>query len=283
MGKFYEALEKAHREKNAPPSPPKKVKKPVAEVIKPPEFAQPPLELLVLERPGSEIAEQFRFLRSLITRPPDGQVPRTILITSVLPQEGKTFVATNLAATIALGLDEYVLLVDADLRKPQIHRYFGLEMMDKGLSTHLNGLTPLEEVLMKTPVEKLTILPGDSQARNPAELLSSEKMKALIAEVKDRYADRLVIFDSTPLNVAPETYVIANEVDAVILVVRRGQTPRQAVQVALEKIAKEKIMGVVFNGYHRRVRKQSMYVKNYSGYGYGYGYGYGKAYKPQDK
>ena len=274
MGKIYEALERAHRESDFTPSPAAQ-----EDQISMP--ADIPSELAVLERPGSSLAEQFRFLRSLVIRPMSGKAPRTILIASVEPQEGKTFVSANLAATIAQGLDEYVLLVDADLRKPNIHTFFGITGIKRGLAAFLKGDVPLADVLVKTSVNKLTLLPGDIEGYNPAELLSSEKMKAMISELRDRYADRLVIFDSAPLSIAPETFVTAREVEGIILVVRRGQTPRDEILQALEKIPQEKLLGVVFNGYSRMVKKQGIYVKNYSRYGYGYGYG--RAYKEQKK
>lgn len=238
-------------------------------------------ELVVLSRPGSPLAEQFRFLRTRITRPAKGRPKRTILITSALQGEGKSFVACNLAATLAQGLDEYVLLVDADLRRPRVSKLLGLESTSEGLSTYLSRGTPLEELMKKTDVEKLTVLPAGTDTINPVELLSSKRMQELIREVRDRYPDRFVIFDSPPMELAPESFVIANEVESVFFVVRRSRTPRDAVRAALERIDQEKFSGIILNGYERPAKQYKGYKGN--AYKYGYGYGYGQSYsKPKD-
>jgi len=225
-------------------------------------------KLVVLTRPGSVAAEQFRFLRSRIIRPQDGVSPKTILITSSLQGEGKTFTACNLAATIALGLDEYVLLVDADLRSPMVHNIFGLDRPEKGLSTYLSHKEPLDKLLRKTSINKLSLLPAGQETENPAELLSSRRMQSLIKEVRDRYPDRLVIFDSPPINLAPESLSLANEVDAVFLLVQRGRTSRWVAKSTIERLQKEKLQGIIFNQDTKIAG-----IKNYS-YGYGYGYSY---------
>lgn len=269
MGKIYEALERAKQSRTeipaVPPAPggrPPDI--PVADLL-PQGFSR---ELVVLDKPGSQASETFRYLRSLVVHPAEGEPPRTILVTSALSGEGKTYVASNLAVAISQGLDEYVLLVDADLRAPRIHRVFGIDNVSHGLSTHLDKQTPLEELLRKTSLPKLTILPGGNSTHRPAELLTSERMRRLIREVRDRYSDRFVIFDSTPLELTPETYVLANEVDAILFVVRRGVTPRRSVLAALEKIRREKLLGIVFNG-------DDAVMKRYKKYGYYKGYGYG--------
>ncbi len=258
MGKIYEALERAQR----------KIEPPVAP--KPESLASSghgsQSVLVTVESPGSPIAECFRFLRTSVTRPLQGQPPRTILITSPLAGDGKTFVACNLAATLSQGMDEWVLLVDGDLRKPHVHRIFGYHDCTKGLSTHLAHNVPLSELLIRTQMEKLTILPGGNSTTRPAELITSSKMRAFIAEVRDRYSDRYVLFDSTPLELAPETFALANEVDAVILVIRRGRTPRHAVERAMDRIRRDKLLGVVFNAYDKPLRAYRKYP-SYKAYG----------------
>lgn len=274
MGKIYQALEKSEQQATEPQQ--------IREVA--PFDFDPTNELVVLGRPGSAIAEQFRFLRSQILRPAEGSIPKTILITSSLQGEGKSFVASNLAATIAQSLDEYVLLVDADLRNPQVHRIFGLNGGgERGLTTHLSEGAPLQELLFKSSIGKLTILPAGLAMANPAELLASHKMKAFVAEVRDRYPDRVVIFDSPPTELAPESLVMANEVDGVFLVVRRAATPRDIVRATLEKFMHEKFMGIILNGDKNTSKLYKGYKsrrkgKN-NGYGYGYGYGYGSGSK----
>lgn len=218
-------------------------------------------QLVVIHQPDSAIAEYFRFLRSKIIHPASGNPPRTIQVTSALTGEGKSFVSSNLAAIISQGLEEHVLLIDTDMRNPTVHKIFGIDAIKEGLSVHLAENKPLSELLKKTAIDKLTILPAGNSTKIPAELLSSEKMKVLIREVRNRYPDRFVIIDSPPLELAPESFVIANEVDAVIVVVRCGKTPRHAIKKALEKIRKEKLMGVVFNGYTKALKPYGRYVQ----------------------
>jgi protein-tyrosine kinase len=273
MSKIFEALQKIEHEQNTSPT---------ATPATGPD--QVDLEtgfsdrLVVLKSPGSVAAEQFRFLRSQIVSPQEGGPHRTILITSPLQGEGKTFTASNLAVTIALGMDEHVLLVDADLRSPAMHTLFGFDLPQKGLSNHLEHNEPLEKLLLKTSINKLTLLPAGTETENPAELLSSRRMHALISQVRDRYPDRFVIFDSSPVNLAPETMTIANEVDAIFLLLLRGKTPRQVVRATMERFKNEKMLGLIFNEDLKIARS-----KQYSyGYGYGYGNSYGKESRGQD-
>ena len=224
--------------------------------------------IVVFSTPDSVLAEQFRFLRSKVVHPKGGVTPRTVLVTSAVEQEGKTFVSCNLAAALCQGIDEYVLLVDADLRNPSVHGLFHGMPHDTGLATYLEQNQPLHGLLQKTPIDKLTVLPGGDYATKPLELLSSEKMRHFIREVRNRYPDRFVIFDSSPLELAPEASIIAKEVDAVLFVVKYGTTPRQLVSSALSKLPKEKILGVVFDGYGKHLNQ---YNKYRSKYGYTYG------------
>jgi protein-tyrosine kinase len=257
MSKIFEALEKAMEEKQM---------EEVLDLV--PVFQEEPQEmeeLYALNNLDPHIAEAFRFLRSKITRPHTGIPPRCILIASALKGEGKTFVACNLAATISQSVEEYVLLIDADLRNPRVHKAFGIRSGKEGLSTYLDGRAPLPELLRKTNLDKLTILPAGNSTRIPAELLASERMRSLIREVRDRYPDRYVIIDSPPLEMTPEASDIANEVDAVILVVRHGQSPREAVKAAAKRIQKEKLLGVVYNCYKEPLR--SYYHYDYYDYG----------------
>lgn len=216
-------------------------------------------ELVALHSPGSPTAETFRFLRSKITHPPLGEPPRSILVTSSVAGEGKSFVAANLAVAIAQSVDEHVLLIDTDLRNPRIHKIFQLDQSEHGLSTYLAGEAPLEQLIQRTPLAKLSLLIAGTSAYRPTELLASDRMRHLIQEVRDRYPDRLIIFDSTPLELAPETFIIAGMVDAVVFVVRSGVTPRGAAEAALEKIRKDKLLGIVFNASKKAARTYKRY------------------------
>ncbi len=253
MGKFYQAIEKSRNQRN---------KQTPLDALK--LSVNPSTDLLVVKYPESPAAEYFRFLRSQIIYTGKREPPRTIMVTSAVSGDGKTFVSSNLAACIATGIEEHVLLLDCDLRDPNLHKVFGINAKREGLSSYLTGKSELPDLLCKTDIPKLTILPAGNSIDNPSELLSSEKMQHLISEVRDRYPDRFVILDTTPLELTPETSVLANQVDASIMVVKHGKTPRKLVKSAIERIGKEKLLGVVFNCYEQPLQK-------YNRYGYGYG------------
>jgi exopolysaccharide/PEP-CTERM locus tyrosine autokinase len=221
--------------------------------------------LIVLSDPRSFEAEQFKMLRSSLLFPHTGKPPRTIMVTSALPGEGKTFVSSNLAVSIAQGINEHVMLIDCDIRLPDLHTNFGFKEV-KGLSEYLTARVELKDLLLKTSVDKLTLLPGGTPPPNPAELIASKKMSNLIAEVRSRYKDRFIVIDSPPPSMTSETNVIAKQVDGILLVVNYGKTPREMASQLVELFGKEKILGVVFNRYERGF---------YSNYRYGK-YGYGK-------
>jgi len=251
MGKFYQAIEKSRdrKDKEAP-----------SEALQ--SSVNPCRDLLVLKYPESPAAEYFRFLRSQIMYPAQGTPPRTIMVTSAVRGDGKTFVATNLAACIAMGIEEHVLLIDCDLRDPSLYKVFGIDTKREGLSSYLTNKSDLAGLLCKTCVSKLTILSSGNSIDNPSELLSSERMLYLISEVRDRYSDRLIILDTTPLEMTPETSVLVNQVDGVLMVVHHGKTPRRLAKSAINRVEKEKLLGIVFNGYEKPMQE-------YTSYGYG--------------
>lgn len=223
--------------------------------------------LVTASDPHSPVSEQFRLLKNNILFPEKGTPPKTIMVTSASPHEGKSFVAANLAVSIAQSIDEYVLLMDCDLRSPTIHTSFGYSGKDQGLSDYLSKNVPLSSVLKKSSVNKLTILPAGQIPPNPSELLSSDQMRRLLHEVKLRYNDRYIIIDTSPPYITSETNAIARFVDGIILVIRHGKTRIKEVLDILDIYGREKVLGVVTN-----------FSKKTIGYGYGYhksGYGYG--------
>ncbi len=221
-------------------------------------------KMIVFHQPDSLPAENFKILRSQIIYPSDGKPKRTILVTSALEQEGKTFVACNLAMSIAQGLDPYCLLIDADLRRPAVHKMVGISYDKQGLADFLTSGGTLGKYLVKTGMTKLTVLPAGHIPRNPAELLTSSNMKSLLKEAKMRYEDRFIVIDSPPVNLASETRDLALSVDGVIFVIRYGKTSIEAVQEAIEKIGRHRILGIVFNGFEITPKKYSYYKKDYS-------------------
>jgi len=186
------------------------------------------------------------------------------MVSSPQPSDGKTMVAANLAVSIARGLDEHVLLVDCDLRSPKLHQSFGLDL-HQGLREYLENGNSLSQYLIKTPVEKLTLLPAGSIPVNPSELLSSERMKTLVREIKARYRDRYIIFDTPPAQFTPEGSILASMVDGVLLIARSGKTSRELLSQVANNIGRDKILGIVFNasnGGHADLRSMQGYYPN---------------------
>jgi protein-tyrosine kinase len=196
--------------------------------------------------PSSMVAEQFKRLRTYVIRPGMENSPKTILVTSSMQGEGKSMIAINLAITIAVDLNSNALIVDCDLRNPSLSRWFGFREQ-KGLSNYLLGEAQLSELLVKTSVDKLTILPGGTIRDNPVELIGSKKMKSLVADLKERYDDRYIILDSSPLLATTEPRVLSDMADGILFVIKSAATPRESVQQALKLIDKKTIIGVVLN------------------------------------
>jgi len=289
MGKIHEALEKAGRAADlkaprataAPAAKPRPLKKEL-NVVTPREEnlheETPPVArkthaidstLVTYHDPSSVEAEIFKILRTNILFPKVGKPPQSIMVTSAIPADGKSFVAANLAISIAQGIEEHVLLMDCDMRRSSIHKRFGFGHRVPGLSDYLSDKVPLESLLKKTDVDKLTILPGGPPPRNPSELLSSQAMEDLLKETTSRYKDRFIVVDSPPPQLTAETAALANYIDGIIIVIRYGTTPRQMVKDLVENIGKEKVLGVVMNGYRVPVTERYGYGK-YNRYKYNY-------------
>jgi exopolysaccharide/PEP-CTERM locus tyrosine autokinase len=218
--------------------------------------------LVSLLTPQSPIAEQFKLLRAKILSRYMARGPLTIMVTSSQPLDGKSTIASNLAVTIAQGVNEHVLLVDCDLRRPRLHQVFGLKPK-QGLREYLEEGTSVAPYLLKTAIRKLTLLPAGKPPLNPTELLSSEKMGRLVEELKGRYEDRHVIFDTTPAGIGAETSFITNMVDGVLLVIRYGQSSMKHLTEAINLIGRERIMGVVFNASNESHQKYYKYYRYY--------------------
>lgn len=265
MGKFFDALKKSEGITKEPHPSERRQKKLVnisPDVIdalrldttapEEPEETSPLFQRSMEERitsfiePRSLAAESFKILRAKILTSNSGSRPRSLMVTSPQPLDGKTTVAANLAINIARGINEHVMLVDCDLRQPSMGKLLGLHV-HKGIREYLEKGTSVAPYLVKTPVEKLTLLPAGQPPSNPSELLSSEKMRLLVEELKQRYKDRYVIFDATPAQFTAETTFLASMVDSVLLVVRSAKTARASVLEAIESIGRKRIFGIVFN------------------------------------
>lgn len=192
-----------------------------------------------------------------------------ILITSSLPGEGKTFTAINLALSIAAERDKTVLLVDADVVKPAVSRLFGVS--DRaGLIDLLEHQATFAEVLLRTDVPKLTLLPSGRRHPHATELLASEAMADLARDMSRRYPDRVIIFDSPPLLVTTQASVLATHVGQVLLVVESEFTPQYIVKEAVEMLSGCELVGCVLNK-----TTQGFGLGYYAYYGYKY-YNYGE-------
>ena len=221
--------------------------------------------LVALTDSHSPEAEQFKILRTNILFPLVGSPPRSILVTSPGPDEGKTFTAANLAISIALNVNRHVLLIDADMRRPQLHRRFGFGSVP-GLSDYLAEGRLLPSLLLKTKVDKLTLLAAGRPPDNPAELIGAERMSSLLAEVANRYPDRIVVIDAPPPALAAETGVLARQVDGILVVVRYGSTRIEDLADLVARVGEKKILGSIVN-----------YIENPASRYYGYKYaGYGR-------
>ena len=194
------------------------------------------------------------------------------MVTSATSKEGKSFVSANLAIGIAHDFHSHTLLVDCDLRNPSLAHWFGLED-GNGLSDYLRGDGNISELIKKTKVERLTLLPGGKVDDNPTELIGSRKMEALVHELRSRYHDRYVLFDSTPLLATSESEVLAKLVDGIVIVVRAGSTARETVKQAIASLEKNKILGFVLNDVQFRSSGLSSRYFGSDGYYYRYGYG----------
>ena len=221
--------------------------------------------LVALSDPHSPITEEYRKLKSkLVQLTQMGGFQNTLMITSAMAGEGKSITSLNLAITMAQEYDHTVLLVDADLRKPTLHKYLGIKPL-LGLSDVLTKGVDVGDVLVQTGIGKLVFLPSGGSLANPVELFLSKKMKDLIHELKHRYADRYIIFDTPPILPFAEVQSIATIMDGVVFVVREGHAPLNAIKEAMSLLKNTKMFGVVYNDAQVSRDRQNYYY-NYRNY-----------------
>jgi exopolysaccharide/PEP-CTERM locus tyrosine autokinase len=234
--------------------------------------------MLGLDAAHGQLAEEYRLIKRplLMNAFPEGdnsiERANLILVTSSVPGEGKTFTAVNLALSIAMERDKTVLLIDADVAKPSIAGLLGISAK-KGLIDLLQDKSiSFSDVLIKTDIPNLTLLPAGSLDHYSTELLASDAMKRLAKELSARYPDRVVIFDSPPLLAASQGAVLATLVGQVVLVIESDVTPQYIVQESISKLESCEVVGCVLN------KTKKGFGFKYYGYGYGYGvYGQQKA------
>lgn len=224
-------------------------------------------DLLTLYNPNSIASEAFKTVRtSLLLSFPEAP-PRTILVTSSRPGEGKTFVACNLAISLA-QLDKKVILVDADMRNPRIHRVWGLKN-ENGLSHYLTSDVKLADVTRASKSRGVSLITSGAKTPRPAELIASKRLERLLQDLQGEY-DHIII-DSPPLIPVADSLILAAKVNCVVMVIQGGVTPRDVVNMAKQKLAKSDAVmaGVVLNNID--LTDPYYYYRYYTNYGYGYG------------
>jgi succinoglycan biosynthesis transport protein ExoP len=204
------------------------------------------VELVTQVRPQSQMAESYRALRTSLLLSNLGSPPKVIMVTSALPQEGKTTTSINTAVVLAQK-GVRVLLIDADLRRPSIHKTLGMGPRS-GLSNVLTGSTSLEQAITRSAIlPNLFVMPAGTPPPNPAELLASMNMKEVLAKLSEEY-DHIVL-DTPPSLSVTDAVVLSPRADAVILVIRSGKTTKQALRRARDILAQvnAKVVGVLLN------------------------------------
>ncbi len=223
-------------------------------------------DLLTPQTMKSEIAEAYRSIRTAIMLSGLGTPPQCILFTSPMPQEGKSTTSANSAIVMAQQ-GKRVLLLDGDMRRPSIARKFRITANQRGLSSILAGNHTLDDCLVQAPeVPNLWILPSGPVPPHPAELISSPRLRELIAQCRSEF-DHIIV-DSPPLLSVTDSVLLSIGVDGVVLVVRSGRTTKQALRRSRELLvpANARIIGVVVNGFDIKTAEYAYY---YQSYGYG--------------
>jgi exopolysaccharide/PEP-CTERM locus tyrosine autokinase len=250
MSRIEKALSKAEREYILHDKPKRKKAAGSLSPLTVPEEVRgvraPESNLVVVNEPFSQQAEEYRKLKEALVKQTKGESLRNlIMVSSPSVADGKSVTAINLAASLAMEYDHTVLLVDADLRAPACHRYLGFQP-EFGLSDCLVNGKDIGEALIKTNIGRLAFLPAGRRIPNPGEVFASNAMKALIREMKDRYPDRYIIIDTPPVLPFAETRSLSHIVDGVLIVVREGKTSMNELGSAMRAL-QNNVLGAVYN------------------------------------
>ncbi|MFH1860266.1 MAG: CpsD/CapB family tyrosine-protein kinase [bacterium] len=222
--------------------------------------------IVTYHSPKTPISEQYRIIRTNLQRVNPEHPPRLIAVSSSIHHEGKSTTAANLAIALAQDLHKNILLVDCDMRKPNIHKLLGLRM-DGGMSDVLMRGVELDAVFKKTRVENLTVLTAGRIPSNPAELLGSHRMREMLAELKNRFD--YVIVDTPPVLAITDTGILGSLVDGIVIIVQAWRTQREALARTRSLLSNvhANVIGYILVGVEH-------FVPGYlSNYGYHYGYG----------
>ncbi|MFK3739434.1 XrtA-associated tyrosine autokinase [Massilia sp. TN1-12] len=201
----------------------------------------------------TRLLEDFRVIkrpllqRAFAERKPGDKPANLIMITSSLPGEGKTYSAINLAMSIAMELDHTVLLVDADVARPSVLRTLGLPAHRGLMDILLDDQIDMADVMLRTNVDTLSILPAGTSNPRATELLASSTMNSLLTEIANRYPDRVVIFDSPPLLLTSESRELASHMGQIVMVVEAQTTTQHAVKEALSQLKNCPNVNLIYN------------------------------------
>jgi protein-tyrosine kinase len=201
---------------------------------------------IVVEGANRDLVNSIKLIRTQIVQKMRENGWKSLAIVSPSDDEGKTFMAVNFAVSLAMEFDQTCLLVDADLRRPGVHKYFDLPAAP-GLSNYLVNHTSLDSCLVNPSIERLVVLPGGTPQVNSAELLGSTQMAALVADLKARYSDRVIVFDLPPIVRRADALAFMPLVDCVVMVVAEGESTRDEVMRARQLLGRANLIGVVMN------------------------------------
>lgn len=222
------------------------------------------LDDLVLERnhiighrTRSGEADTFRILRTQVLQAMQQNGMKTLGITSPNYGDGKTTIALNLALSIAMDQKQTVLLVDLDLRKPNVMDYLGFTVTT-GLTDYFTSDRPIAECMLRTSFERFSILPAGRMLENSSEILGSPKIAALAEEMRTRYADRMIIYDLPPTLAQDDPLVFLPHVDGVLLVVNEGVTRTHELRAAMRVLSQAHVIGTVLNNSQARTPKKPL-------------------------
>lgn len=210
----------------------------------------------------SPIAEQLRHIRTNLETVLSEYRSRPIVISSPVTGDGKTIVTANLAVVLADSTEHRCLVVDADMRKPDVHRLFGVRQTP-GLSGYLRGQHTLDEIICTTSLPNLDVIPTGHRPDNPTALLSSDRLATLLGDLQRTY--HWIIFDTPPILPVTDACVLARECLGMILVTRMGQTPRSLIERAQEMLAEMNmpVLGCILNDFTSHIRRNDYYNKYY--------------------
>jgi capsular exopolysaccharide synthesis family protein len=216
--------------------------------------------------PKISVSEDYRTVRTSILLSQTESPPQTIAISSSMPQEGKTATVTNMAVSFS-QLEKRILIIDADLRKPRLHRLFKIKNVG-GLSGYLTGRVSIKDVIQETSHENIWIISSGPIPPNPAELLNSERMKELLNDMKEKFD--VVLLDTPPILAVVDALIVSSLSDSMVFIIKAGKTARLPFLRAVEELkqAKTKIIGVVFN--EVKIKERESYSPYYHYYRYNY-------------